>query len=558
MKYLFLTRLTGCFGLFFVIGFQVLSAQDTTLQMIIPNQSQETQNWCWAASMKMIMDFHSPSSSVSVTQCALVKELFHHEAGIDLAGINCCTDCHQDSDCTPFGTPCSGSSQNQLANKTIPFTDEFDQLHAKPDFFDLIFTKNGYSSVQEVNQIGAPFKWEHIKEQIKQCRPFIINVQDVPGVQATGNHALVVKGYKESLSTNSRYIITNDPWRPCCTKEDETLLSYDVFTTLTGASAGGYFVSGVLSTVHSIETGTIFEEEGKECRSCELLESTYSGSGNSFRERRINGNIQAALWGTSSELESITPPAQLATYQFPTPPQGTPGGSPSRLLELLNKNPTRVAGYQKDILDKKAIDGFYESEVFYTAPVKYMTSSLVNRRYFLACLFPPKKLEKVIISDAEVVDVVSGGVDKDLVSTLQKREDGNWVLRGITTYTHIDKDIGINMANAQGDSIFLKNTLNPENTPDRIPYTLVKYRPFQYEFFSFTQNGKKYMAPAATYDDLGLEGRTAYREGKVIRSLRRDTRNFEKFIKSLFGKPSEYKVYTGEQKGLNSVLSSPK
>lgn len=545
-------------------SFQILSAQSRSLEMLIPYYSQETDNWCWAAAMKMVMDFHDPPPSTGphpVTQCDLVKHLFKNDIpSLNMSSLPCCTRCN--GSCASFGTPCSTSTNslgNQMAIKTIPFTDEISPLPVNPDHFDLIFTKYGYSSVQEVNQTTQPFKWDKIKQQIESCRPFIINVQGVPTTSFTSNHALVVKGYKEDTTATDTtlYVIANDPWEPCCTTENESLFPYEIFDDPSAGTGGTLLVNHVLSSVHSIQAPTVFEDDPMDCLSCDLLETIYDETGTPFRQETEDGVPVETSFLQLQPSTDYQPPASLvANKLYPGKGKEMPG-KPSRLLALLDKNPKAVVGYQRNRLNEDNLNGFLKSEEYFFAPVQYMTSPLVNRRYFLACLFPPRKLEKVIVPGVEVKDVVSGGVDANLVSTMQKRKDGTWALRRISTYTNLDKELNVRLQNQSSASVKLRNQIVPDTDAGITAYTLVKYLPFQYEFFHFDRNGTGYMAPAATYEELGLQAGIAYKEGRVIRALRRDTRLFEKFTKGLFPNLDSYKQYLGQQQNPNNIKLGP-
>ncbi len=224
----------------------LLYAQEKTLS--VPYQSQETGSWCWAACMKMIINFHQEEES-NITQCDLVKSRIKFEnPTVDINGIACCKNCSKGCDST------FNICNNGLDNYTIPFSEA--HAAAQPDYYDLIFFDLGFNSTQQINKIEQPFSWERLVYEIESSRPFIININPVQEGIIIGNHALVVKGYK--IKDGEKYIIVNDPWRPCCNEMKEYILSYRIFFGEKQNTPNGYAINSVLSVVHSIHTEAKF------------------------------------------------------------------------------------------------------------------------------------------------------------------------------------------------------------------------------------------------------------------------------------------------------------
>ncbi len=518
-----------------ILNTSIQTIGQTRKRMLVPYESQETSFWCWAASIKMIMDFHTPYHGAGVTQCDLVKQLFLLEnPNSAINSVSCCKSCG-DGNCSTENTcDLSDEGQRNLSQKTMLSTHE-GNAPARPDSYDLIFSKYGFSSTQQVNRSSEPIPWELVMYQIELCRPFIINISAIPtpGVQGgiNGDHALVVTGYEidNSSGTEKRGIYANDPWKPCCDSL-ESYFPYDIFqrTNANGITTpegqGLYYVNSVLSIVHSIRRDTVYEELDNNCRSCPELTEAYDGN-NFFTEEPATRNLRTSIQRLDEELTT-----------FLDPPQ-----EPLNLYNLLKENADRVAGYNEFELDTFTYQRFIQNKDYPHAPVQYIAPDRIRRRTFLSCLFPPRRLSKVVSSGYEIVDIVSANVDENLVSTLQKSEDGKWLLRKITTYTYIRKDLPIKI-DGSDLTVNLNNKQEGVATPNTIPFSLIKYFPYQYEFFSFKLNPNDrvtYLAPADNYPELSLEKNTAYRESRVIREIRGERRLFERDIRRMINQNAD-------------------
>ena len=525
-----------------------LKAQETkSRELLMKYFSQKTNNWCWAASMQMIMDFHRPNSTNDLTQCNLAKEMLKLQFDSDIHSyidaLPCCTTC---SDGCPDGTSnCSGDSRD-LAQNIDYNSDRVFPIAAVPDNYDLIFSLDGFTSIQQINRTGSPMQWSQIKQQIQDCRPFIINVQDAPSDDIDGNHAMVVKGYMENLEDNLQLVIANDPWMPCCTTEQEIAIPYDNFVSTTTTSGFSitdeFFVSNVKATIHTIQSGTIFEDTSSTaCRSCEALDSIYPSKSDYLRSENEDDEPQETSF--FDYLPSGQPSKVLVSNNFPNEVQTGEKNKPSKLMALLKKHDERILGYPNLKFEKGVLEERVKEPGYFYAPVEYISSRLLNRTYFLSCLFPPKKLYKVSTPNTNVVEILNGNVEETVASTLQKKPDGTWMVRKMTTYSYLQNSTIELTLEDQETKVNLTNKENADLGEGTSNFRLVKYYPFQYEFFTFTRNGKEYMSPTAKFGSLNLEKGTAYKEGKVLRSLRRETRDLEKFLKTLFPKPSSYKNY---------------
>jgi|GEM_PF-1682099 hypothetical protein len=508
--------------------------------MFVPYRSQQTGKWCWAASIKMIMDFHNPAAASTFTQCDLVKQFLKMTTATAHSTINaitCCVQCNNSAAPCPTNNTCTSPNQIPFSETTMSSTAESTRP-AVYDAYDLVFSYYNYSSIQKINWSTQPMSWLEVKQQIDDCRPFIINVETRPaaGSRAIGDHALVVTGYEQKSPVNPSVngIFTNDPWKPCCGDQEEAYYPYNVFTRLnsTGITTpegdSTYFINRVVSTVQSIRPDTLFTAHDN-CKSCPFLASTiYPTTAFSSED-----TVEALASINTTRGTGIATPAKFSMQNLNTPPE-----EPKNLSDLLKQRGRDVIGYKKGTegnkpftVDSTAYERILRLEpTYYDAPVQYLSAQRINRSYFLACLFPPRKLSKVVLSGYEVIDVVSGKVDTNLVSTFQRVPGGPWELRKIATYTSIDSAIQVSFNNS---NLTARLSNARANTVAK-KYTLIKYFPEQYEFFSFkidSTDRTTYLVPAENYPELELGKHIAYREQQVIRTLRRDTRELDRIIR---------------------------
>lgn len=486
-----------------------------SMRMLVPYRNQQTSNWCWAASMKMVMDFHNPANSPTYAQCDLAKQLIKlQNPSFDPNSIGCCSNCSGDglSAC--------------ITDLVITILYSYDGMPtpAEPDNYDLLFSLYGYSSIQTINRASEPMTWLQLKKQIKDCRPFIINFDPTPAVTGglNANHAVVVAGFLEDTVTGKQGFLVKDPW-PSCTGTAEAFFPYNVFeridtTGVTVPEGSNYFVNTVLSIVHTIQPDTLFTNLDN-CVSCPALADMYGD--NSFMEE-----------DTVQQQEIVSDDTTVITG-FRNPPE-----DPDNLLQVLQQNADQVVGYNNFVLKDEVYKRFINQSGYHYAPVQYMNPHQLRRRTFWSCLFPPRKLSKVVSTDYTVVDVVSANVDEELVSTLQKTKNGTWALRKIATYSYLRESLDIRVENSDR-TMLISNVPQLTSSGGAKSFTLIKYPPFPYEFFSFKLNDRDntvYMAPAADYPELDLQKHVAYKESQVIRAIRGDTRAYGRLIRELFNR----------------------
>ncbi len=254
------------FGLILAGFLLCWSAVGQTCYKYLPVEpiGQQTRNWCWAACLEMVIKFHHPSDTI--TQCALAKHYRQLRTGTVNHQLCCRTNC---ASCP------TGTESSDAFDQTIQFMREA-SFHGSPStnrpaaYFNLIFSKLGYTAMEDINWASRPITWEQVKQEINACRPFILLTATIEPLES-GNvpltaHALVVKGYYESGDT--RLLIVNDPWGTPCSGT-EFALPYQVFqfersaTPVTGLPR--YIIPGVATVVRNIRPNE------QDCDSCDPL-----------------------------------------------------------------------------------------------------------------------------------------------------------------------------------------------------------------------------------------------------------------------------------------------
>lgn len=155
---------------------------------------QETQNWCWAASGQMVMDYLGHN----VTQCTQANDRFGRS---DCCNIDLC----------PSPTEAPQYDAFHCINCVCGGWPQFDK-------YGFTFKKTSES----------PLAWNQLKKQISNnsyCKkkPFAFSWRWPGG----GGHMMIVKGYLTLAGTN--YVVILDPWNPCV--GDERIITYDFYNT---------------------------------------------------------------------------------------------------------------------------------------------------------------------------------------------------------------------------------------------------------------------------------------------------------------------------------------
>jgi len=156
------------------------SKADMTSSTTVGLRSQETANWCWAATTEMVAE----SQGESIAQCDLANDRFGR--------TDCCEgDCPKNDDCNMPGWT--------------------------------MFTETG----ADLDTTSSPLSWNAIKEQI-YCEDRAMAYAYGPKTGGVG-HVLVVYGYAELGSSGSmRYLFLKDPWSPC--NGQDRAITYDEYS----------------------------------------------------------------------------------------------------------------------------------------------------------------------------------------------------------------------------------------------------------------------------------------------------------------------------------------
>ncbi|HEX6169230.1 MAG TPA: papain-like cysteine protease family protein [Chitinophagaceae bacterium] len=155
----------------------------------VPNNlsPQETDNWCWAATTKML----SSHLGISVNQCDLANHRFSR--------TDCCNDEPTDNTCRKTNN-CNSPGWLEL------------------DFAGVTFTESATAR-----------SWEDLRCELycsKKPMGYAYGTEGVVG------HVLVIKGY--ITVGESQMVVLNDPWSPC--DGAERLITYAEYADPAGTS----------------------------------------------------------------------------------------------------------------------------------------------------------------------------------------------------------------------------------------------------------------------------------------------------------------------------------
>jgi hypothetical protein len=176
----------------------------------IINIHQNGSRLCWAASIKMVLDYLDIGNNI--TQGGLADNL-NLVLNQNLRGGKVPLTQLEITECDSFTYVCNPSNFiTSAANKNW----NFDLPNVSRQLFDILFSKNGFYSVQDQEKL----EWEWVVYQIKNCkRPFIIVIyQKGENGEIVGEitHAVVVRGIWTDQN-GIKYLYVNDPLadNPC-------------------------------------------------------------------------------------------------------------------------------------------------------------------------------------------------------------------------------------------------------------------------------------------------------------------------------------------------------
>ena len=215
---------------------------------------QEQIQWCWAACMEMIMEFHD--NTTTIQQCDLVNKYVQYNN--NAAGSN--PFASLPTAACPSGCPADGSF-NPSAWESINYSKRNGVI--KQAFFDLLFSFHGYNSIEDIETLEVD--WGEIRAEIDGCRPFVLLLtkrEVISNPNTNYNHAVVVKGYYD---TGTQYVLVNDPQfnRDTSCRACEYLLPISIFTDPIDQ------LNSVTSVIRMINP-----KDGSYCDTCTQLDST--------------------------------------------------------------------------------------------------------------------------------------------------------------------------------------------------------------------------------------------------------------------------------------------
>lgn len=252
-------------GAILFIIFNTVSGQN---YLPVPLLGQQNAEWCWAASMQMIINFHEPSRPID--QCLLAERFqrFRHTSGsstdpsINFSERGCCVTWCPDEESSLVGD----SEFENLCDESIQFSKRMDMVTLH--YVDLIFssladgTYKPYNSIEDTTSMN----WAQIKTEINSCRPFIVFISKVLGARRLFNHAVVAKGYYERTDS-SKYILINDPKYEVRCRGCEFLLPESIF------SPNVQELNSALEVVRSI-----FPKDSITCDTCDKIADITTNS----------------------------------------------------------------------------------------------------------------------------------------------------------------------------------------------------------------------------------------------------------------------------------------
>lgn len=169
---------------------------------------QRNSQWCWAASMEMVMNYHGHVFAGD-PQCILARTYGYYQNLINSS-----------SSALDVTTPCpvwcggagTGLSSTHIDNKTILYSKRGGPI--KYQYTDMIYSHYGFHSVEDRNT--GKMDWTAIKGEIDACRPFMVYLNsaggagsDTPFGSLSYDHVVVAKGYFEL--EEDQYVLVNEP-----------------------------------------------------------------------------------------------------------------------------------------------------------------------------------------------------------------------------------------------------------------------------------------------------------------------------------------------------------
>lgn len=167
--------LASVFVLFTLSLYDSSSAQTCTPDYgfaTVTPRSQETGQWCWAATQQMVMESHG--NQYSIPQCLLVTEILRGQRRISRNVRSCCDPEYM-----------------------------LDPVCSRPSWPD--FPKKNFNTIRTHLRPAQGLSWEEITDQICRGHPLVITLEF-----SQSSHQYVVAGYRV-LGNGKRLIYVLDP-----------------------------------------------------------------------------------------------------------------------------------------------------------------------------------------------------------------------------------------------------------------------------------------------------------------------------------------------------------
>ena len=273
------------------ILFCTASVKGQDIRLDVPPVGQESIDWCWAACMEMVLDYHGHTE----TQINLVSQYLILDGATSTPTLS---------------TYCDGSSPS-AADHTLTYTNR-NSSNFFPQYADLLFNSKRFFSVQSPYTGSISFK--DVEAELNACQPFILflNRTDSIGsmdrsiIDSDFEHAVVVKGQYFHKGPDEDYLLANDPYNvPRCVG-CEVLHPVRILDDP---------VSMPYSAIHSIRH--IFPMNRDTCNSCEdktlfapstLINLLSQPDNDSLLDQVQNGVIPNPFYNSLSSLSFVIPP----------------------------------------------------------------------------------------------------------------------------------------------------------------------------------------------------------------------------------------------------------
>lgn len=439
------TILQVSFLVLFIFLGNTKSAAQTELSNL-PITGQKVDQWCWATSMEMVMNYHNRRTNTSlINQCDVGIEYFELLKRIALSNASHDPDhiVYYDARIQEIEDNCSNPCSSALSNYEFNLSLEIEENN-----FKNILEAQGFTSIESSNL--NIFDWEEYENEIDNSRPVILNytVNDIDAGGTTYLHAVVAKGYY--AHSTGTYFMVNDPLSICTGRK--YLLNkavYDGVQVISEVGSNGYPTPSNLE-IESINS-VVYEIKPKPGVKRPIVTiGTQIGDGFPPDNGEGHQALIAALEASQGQLI-----------------RGHDKGffSLKLIQETLSKDHI--------LTDVKFLSYPYLQEV---KEELNLDEALIDKNFFEATYFDTENPLKTTIRCSDIGDTC-------IIERIELEE-------GL-----LAKPVVLN-----GQVILLDN--RPSRPPTSIPYSIIKYFPYIMEFYRFNFQGQEYLVPK---DDFSID-----------------------------------------------------